>query len=246
MLAKRLMRRFVRAQTVFADLGTRAVIQRVVRRILPSSLGTENKAHGEWVREQQRSDAEFDIAHGTQTGGIVEIFDLTIVGENQRHGLLYAATRPDDFDRIFRSLDIVQAHDFTFVDLGCGKGRTLVLASRLSFKRIIGVEFAVELVEVAKKNILKLKESQPGRNVEVVLADAAEYELPVEPLVIYVFNAFGSAIIQRVARNVHSAWQKNPRPIIFVYMNPVHLREFADDAWLQLPSPFGCVVLTPK
>ncbi len=39
--------------------------------------------------------------------------------------------------------------DYTFVDIGAGKSRTLLLASRYSFAKIVGVEFAKELVACA-------------------------------------------------------------------------------------------------
>jgi hypothetical protein len=43
--------------------------------------------------------------------------------------------------------------DFTVIDFGSGKGRALIVASECPFRRIIGVEFALELHRDAQQNI---------------------------------------------------------------------------------------------
>ena len=64
----------------------------------------------------------------------------------------------------------------SFVDLGCGKSRPLIVAAAMGFKTVIGVEFVRELVEVAREDLRKTRS-----NARVVCADAAWYELPVGP-----------------------------------------------------------------
>jgi hypothetical protein len=86
-------------------------------------------------------------------------------------GRPYFATEPWLFEQIMQALAFsVQqsgvspsvAHgtlqDFTFIDLGSGKGRALLMASAYPFKRIIGVEFMPELHRVAQENIRKYTE----------------------------------------------------------------------------------------
>jgi len=43
--------------------------------------------------------------------------------------------------------------DFVFVDLGCGKGKPLLVASRFPFKRIVGVDISESAVAIARSNI---------------------------------------------------------------------------------------------
>jgi len=64
----------------------------------------------------------------------------------------YFATEPWLFRQIMQALP-VDFSQFTFVDLGCGKGRVLLMASDYPFQGIIGVEFMPELVSAAQKNI---------------------------------------------------------------------------------------------
>ena len=46
---------------------------------------------------------------------------------------------------------------FTFVDLGSGKGRTLLMASDYPFRRIIGVELLPSLHQIAQENLRQYK-----------------------------------------------------------------------------------------
>jgi SAM-dependent methyltransferase len=62
----------------------------------------------------------------------------------------YFATEPWLFEQIMQAIS-VDFSQFTFVDLGCGKGRVLLMASDYPFQRIVGVEFMPELHRAAEK-----------------------------------------------------------------------------------------------
>jgi SAM-dependent methyltransferase len=87
---------------------------------------------------------------------------------------------------------------FDFVDLGCGKGRVLLVAANLGFKQVIGVEFARELAEIANQNFTKMKVT----NAAVVHADAAEYQFPDSDLVVYLYNPFLPQVMKKVVANL--------------------------------------------
>ena len=46
---------------------------------------------------------------------------------------------------------------FNFIDFGSGKGRCLLMAGILGFKNVIGIEFAKDLCEWAKRNKLSFQ-----------------------------------------------------------------------------------------
>jgi tRNA1(Val) A37 N6-methylase TrmN6 len=57
----------------------------------------------------------------------------------------------------------------SFVDLGCGKGLPLVVATEYPFQRVLGVELAPELCVVARHNAERLKTLHPERTpIEIV------------------------------------------------------------------------------
>ena len=76
--------------------------------------------------------------------------------------------------------------DFTFLDLGSGKGRTLLMASDYAFRKIVGVELLQSLHQIAQENLLKYKsDSQKCFVLESVCADATDFPLPDGGLVVY-------------------------------------------------------------
>ena len=115
-----------------------------------------------------------------------------------------------------------------FVDLGSGKGRVLLLASQLPFCRVEGVEFARELHDVASRNLIEW--TRLGGRSDRIRAhhgDAAEYRIPDEPCVFFLYNPFGDPVLSRVLDNIEASYVKRPRVMYFVYVNP-ELRQLFD------------------
>lgn len=136
-------------------------------------------------------------------------------------GRAYQPSDPSTFHEIMSRLPL-GFHQFTFVDLGSGKGRALLLASDYSFRRIIGVELLPELHAIARANVRKYhSERQQCREFELHCADARDYQFPPEPLVIFVFEAFPEDILRDVIAGVERALRKAPRKVFLVYQNPV-------------------------
>src|SRR5579872_1324030 len=91
-----------------------------------------------WQFHKVALDRAFDRSRKVDTGGQIPAFIL-------RHdGVRYQAVEPNSFMNAVGSLDIDVA-EFRFVDIGCGKGRALILARDLGFKSIIGVEISQSL-----------------------------------------------------------------------------------------------------
>ncbi len=179
-------------------------------------------------RAKRRIDREFDSRFGVDTGGTTYLSGLKIDSPRRRHGVNHWAMDPGEMDAALASLDIDHAR-FTFVDFGAGKGRAMLMASVLPFQRILGVEFAPELHRQAVDNIRRWKHpGQRCRNLESVCMDAATYELPDEPLVVFLYNPFGAEVMREVANNVVNSLRKRPRELYVLYANP-----FQAEAWLQ-------------
>lgn len=115
-----------------------------------------------WQFHKVARDRAFDRSRKVDTGGQIPAF---ILGHN---GVRYQAVEPNRFMNALRSLDIDVA-EFRFVDIGCGKGRALILARDLGFKSIIGVEVSQSLCEIARRNC---------PDAEILCVDAGSYLLP--------------------------------------------------------------------
>jgi hypothetical protein len=137
--------------------------------------------------------------------------------------------------------------DFVFVDLGSGKGRALLMAAQFPFRRIVGVEFALELHRAAERNVARYAHSgQRCRWFELTCVDAAEFPLPDEPLVVFLYNPFGRRVMRQVAANVWRSWRSSRREIYVMYLNPFHRRAWDKAGFSEVARGGHFAVFTPK
>jgi len=165
---------------------------------------------------------KWDRRHGVDTAGSIQLGTLDVVGPHRAMGNEAVCTSPRTFDFIMKSLPRdLDGH--TFIDIGSGKSRTLLLASRYPFADIVGVEFARELVDIARSNIERFRDpSQKCRALSVVEADAAAYAFPETPLVVYFYNPFSKDVFDIVLKNLVSSLERHPRDCFIVYGSSSH------------------------
>ena len=163
---------------------------------------------------------EFDREFGVDTGGLISLSDLEVQSENWKLGHRYQPIYQVDFAEILHDLN-PRYEDYTFVDIGSGKGRALLLAAKLPFRRIIGVEFSRELHETAERNIRIYPDDRKAcRSIESICMDALEYPLPDGPLVLYLYNPFERPLMEKLAASVKQSLKSQPRPLVILYFNP--------------------------
>jgi SAM-dependent methyltransferase len=173
-------------------------------------------------RRRRYGDMEYDWEYRVNTTS------GTVGWHTRLLGLFHSPYQPTDpalFREMMASLPI-EFDQFTFVDLGSGKGRTLLMASEYPFRRIVGVELIAELHRAAQQNIRDYRSpTQRCAQSESILADAREFELPPEPLVLYLFNPLPERALSEVLQRLEKSLARVPRPVWVVYHNP--LRETA-------------------
>jgi len=170
-------------------------------------------------RERQRyGDMGYDWDHHVNTTS------ASVGWRNRLLGVLhspYQPTEPALFHEMVASLKIDYSQ-YTFLDLGSGKGRTLLMASEYPFRRILGVELLPELDRLAQQNIREFKNStRKCDTVESICQDARTFEFPNAPLLIYLFNPFLESGLAQVVSNLEQSLQVHPRPVIVLYHNPL-------------------------
>lgn len=136
------------------------------------------------------------------------------------------------------SLDYAGLKDFTFIDLGAGKGRALLMASDYPFQRIMGVEFMPDLCRDARENIAAYSAShsndrQKCRQIEMVCLDACDFWFPLDPLVVYLFNPFSEPVFVKVLENLRLSVEQAPRAVYIAYRYTEHEKLLAQSAWLE-------------
>jgi histone methylation protein DOT1 len=229
-------------------------------------------------RKARYGDLDYDWEHSVDTTrsnvGFGTQFLTGVTGRP------YFATEPWLFQQMMQALPI-DFTQFTFVDLGSGKGRVLLMASDYPFKRIIGVEFMPELHRVAQENIRKYTEHRtaatlghfcgtgtpacaagmvkdgdtdksvstpagkdmpagnPGvcatkaASIESLCMDARDFQLPDDPLVVYLFNPFSESTFAQVLENLRRSVLTSPRPMFIGYRYPEFGRLLDQSDWLN-------------
>jgi SAM-dependent methyltransferase len=185
------------------------------------ALRSLREARSGWRRAKRAVDRSFDRSWGVDTGGITAVRRLSVPAERAAQAVDHIAIDPDEFARALGALPM-DPSGFTFVDFGSGKGRALLLAAQLRFRRVIGVELAPELHRIAQRNLQLGLTEQRRADVELHCMDACEFELPETPLVLYLYHPFGPQVLAPLIRGVASSYQRAPRPIFVVYLNPFH------------------------
>jgi SAM-dependent methyltransferase len=197
----------------------------------PKYLATYLRRRNAWQKLEEADG--FDKKYGTDTTIMLGPADFGVSSEQVRHASLYRATLPRTFERIIEAMDI-RHEDYIFIDFGSGKGRTLLLASELPFKKIIGVELSPKLHEVAQKNVeIYHSKTQKGSNIELACTDATSYPLPVENTVFYFFDPFELPIMSAVVENMKRSLQKHPRKVFIAYVNPTYCVAMEQSGFLE-------------
>ena len=163
----------------------------------------------------------FDWRHGVRTCGDAHLNALTIAGGNADHGFFYQASHPKFLGEVFGSLKVEYSR-YLFVDLGSGMGRVMLVASEFPFRRIVGVEFARELHEIACDNIGRYRSaSQKCHDVRSIHQDAVEFAFPALPTVLFMANPFRPAVLVPVLQNLQRSLESDPRDVVLLYTAPL-------------------------
>ena len=171
-------------------------------------------------------DQWFDRTRHVRTAGNVS---LTRAGIAQpADSEIYVPARPWQVRLALASLSLADAADYTYVDLGSGKGRTLFIAAELPFREVIGVEFSPLLHEQARANIRTYRSRHrrcgPIRSIHI---NATCFGFPDGPLVLYLFNPFGAETMRQVFDNLAVSLQQHPRHVMVVLLWPRHGEQVA-------------------
>lgn len=166
----------------------------------------------------------FDLRRGTDTSARVIKEDQTIISsvEEKDNGLLYVASFTSV---IINTVNIAKEklgderfYNSQFVDLGCGKGKTLIVHAE-NFDNDqrntrIGIEYDPVLVKIAKDNIEQCRFSKS--KIDIVADSAVNFKnyISSKELVVYLYNSFQGKTLRSVLDELSSI------PHILIYVDP--------------------------
>lgn len=183
-----------------------------------------------------RTPVGFDVERGVATAHVGLGRDLV---EGPGGGLQHEATSEAAFAEMMARLPVSHA-DFTFIDVGSGLGRVLLMAAEFPFREVIGVEHARDLFEAAGRNLARARRRRQRRApIRMVLANAANWEFPESPLVVFLYNPCLGEALQGIATALAASLAKRPRPLYVIYKNAREPR-----AW-ERTGAFACYCAAP-
>ena len=162
----------------------------------------------------------FDIFNKVDTHSWVpKKFEGDFIGD----GEFYMATWARDIKRSTKTLikvTDIDASQFNFYDLGCGKGKVLLvwksMFSAMGFKpNLFGVEYDNDLIQVCRKNLLKLNYD----DVSIIETDANKIQISTKNNIFFLYNPFGLKTLENFVFNNISNLD------YVIYVNPKYSEE---------------------
>ncbi len=163
----------------------------------------------------------FDLALGIDASGFVPAAECAADSVPAAKINAYGGSQPSIVRAALASLPEPQR--YAFVDIGCGKGRPLVVASEFAFQRVVGVELAPRLAQSARANAATIAARYPGRTpIEVQVGDATAVSPPADRVVYFLYNSFSQPLVKALVENIERQLQNQLQHAFFVCYNPVH------------------------
>jgi len=175
----------------------------------------------------------FDQIHGTDTSGLVPARDLVTGHPNDEHITAYYAVAPSILrslvERWRETLPLHHITDYTFLDIGAGKGRAVLLASELPFRQVIGVELNPAMAAIAQSNVSLWQEAHRAdptapaiAPVHIVQDDALNLTFPSTPTLIFLFHPFEDPVLKALLRRIESSFPSRSGDLDILYVNAEH------------------------
>jgi SAM-dependent methyltransferase len=163
-------------------------------------------------------DASFDRRYGTDTAGSIEPAALGIGDPNLRDKAILYLPSPARVTRWMLKNVGLDAREFSFVDLGCGKGRVLLIASEFAFQRVIGVDISAELCAIARRNAALFRPQARSFEIEIENADATRFEFPATNLLLHLYHPFDPELTLRILERLAHSLAEKPRRVVVAYL----------------------------
>lgn len=160
------------------------------------------------------SSLAFDRRWGVATAGHTSLHQLCLQSADR------VDYEPSGWSSLRRALphDEVRESD-VFLDLGSGKGQVVLQAAMYRFRRVLGVEIAPQLHDVAVRNVERARHRLVCRDVVLTNSSAERFRIPDDVTVVYLYNPFRGRTFATVVRELLASVDRNPRSVRVIYHN---------------------------
>jgi SAM-dependent methyltransferase len=203
-----------------AQRGLRGTLRFALRRA---------RFHPNPVEETKPRLHPFDARYGVETSGLIGGGELRTGHRNDVFNTAYYGMAPSRFQWVMQfwithriaDQDHAAIDEYSFVDLGCGKGRAVMMASEFSFRQVVGVELHAGLARIAEANVAVW--SAAGRAVcpvRIVCQDATEFVFPEGACLLYLFHPFAAPVLKQLIERIEADFADRAGMLDLIYFNP--------------------------
>lgn len=172
----------------------------------------------------------FDQIHGVETSGLVPAANLVTGHANDEHVTAYYGVAPS----ILRTLiDLWREtpppepiYRYSFIDIGAGKGRAMLVASELPFHQVIGIELNPAMATIARQNLDRWQQAHATDSTAPRLApiqlqeqDALSFDFPSTPTLVFLFHPFEAPVLKQLLRRIETQFAKRSGTLDILYVN---------------------------
>jgi 16S rRNA G966 N2-methylase RsmD len=169
----------------------------------------------------------FDLVHRVDTHRWFKKYQngKEVKLKNYKHGVLYMPTWTCVINAAFK---ILTSHEnlksYTFIDVGCGKGKVLIQWFRLINKQsihmdLIGVEYDKYLAEICKRNLLTLKMDEKVKILNMDITNVKFNQLGSK-FIFFLYHPFDESILRKFLEMIKSF------EYYLIYVNPYQTKYF--------------------
>ena len=154
----------------------------------------------------------FDLINGTST----QIRE----GKSSKFYKHYSPAYSSLVIEAIKSLKI-NYNKYNFIDLGSGKGKVTLIASKFRFKKILGIEIIKSLVQQSKRNekiyFTKKWNEKYKCKIEYICIDAEKYTVNSEKNVYFMFDPFPDEKLKKILNKITN---QKPSKNFIIAFNP--------------------------
>ena len=165
------------------------------------------------VRDEIRGERKYNI----RTTGYDTLKHVARKGIDTSHATIYMPAGYYMLEKLLGEINTLP-HNKHFLDIGCGKGRAMVVAAHYGFTHISGIDFSKEFC-LHTESLMKQLTFQP-LTTAVHHCDAFYYRIPKDIEVIFLFNPFDDVMMSGVVENILISQEERNRDIYVIYLNP--------------------------
>jgi SAM-dependent methyltransferase len=150
-----------------------------------------------------------------------------------KYAVQYQGLQPSILRKCLNLIGVTD--EMTFIDIGCGKGRALMVAAEYPFRQIIGVELSDFILATARLNFKNLtKKNARYGDVKLLHGDASDPPLDRGINVLAFFNSFTGDPVHFLIENMRQHLKASPESEIWlICLNPVSFQAFDECGFLK-------------